>query len=127
MANVAELIDAYIKLRDKKKKIKERHAEELKDTNEKMDRLEMGLLFHLSGEGADSIRTESGTVYKIKRSSVKVQNWDEALKYVLDNNLTHMLEKRLAKSAVEEFLEANKTTPPGVSITTDLGVGIRRK
>lgn len=126
MATAEQLINAYVHLRDKKKELQEQHKKELAPYNDKLYKLEMGLLSILNADGAESMKTKEGTVYKKVRTAVKVENWEATLPYLIDNGLTHMLEKRLAKTSVDEFVAANGTPPPGVSITSDLMVGVRR-
>jgi chromosome segregation ATPase len=127
MATVDDMVNAYVVLRDKKKQMQDKHKEELAPINKKLDTLEMGMLAHLNHEHAESVRTCHGTVYRIKRTSTKVDDWDAALEYILTNHLEHMLERRVSKSAIEEFLEANGELPPGISLSADLTVGVRRK
>lgn len=126
MATIQEVVSAYIKLRDQKTAVKTRHSEELAPINSKMYRLESWLLNQLNSSGSESVRTDAGTVYKSVRTSAKVEDWDVVLDYILANNLTHMLEKRVSKAAVEEFVEAQGEAPPGVSINREVCVNIRR-
>jgi len=122
-----ELVDAYVKLRDKKARIQKRHKEEIAPTNELIDKIGTALLMALNGIDAEMARTDHGTAYKTTRTNVKIEDWDTTLPWVISNNLEHMLERRLSKSAVEEYIEASGDTPPGVSITRDLTIGVRRK
>lgn len=127
MATIDELVGAYIKLRDRKKAMQAKQAEELAPINQQMSKLEVGMLLALSGQNAESVRTPHGTVYKTKRTSSKVDDWNEALSFILKHHLEHMLEKRVAKTAVEEYLEANGELPPGISLSTETSVNVRRK
>ncbi len=115
-----------MKIRDKKQLLVEEHRKQLAPYNDKLMMLENTLLNVLNREGAESLKTKAGTAYKSKRDSVKVQDWDTALEFIMDHHLEHMLERRLSKSAVREYLEANGQTPPGVAISTELTVNIRR-
>lgn len=126
MASSDKLVAAYVMLRDQKKEMMDRHKAELEPINTKMALVENAMLDALNGQQAESVRTEHGTMYKLKRTSTKVVDWDVALAYILDNDLEHMLERRVSKSAVEEFLAANGELPPGVAMTTDITVGVRR-
>lgn len=126
MPTIEEAVAAYIKLRDTKKEIVAKQKDELVPINKKMNRVEGWLHRELNRMHADHIGTEQGTVYKTTRTSVKVQEWDQFLPFVLENGLTHMLERRASKEAVSEYLEANGELPPGLSITHDEAVNIRR-
>ncbi len=126
MAKLDDLAAAYIKLRDLKKQVKERHSEELRPINERMSAIENAMLEMLNKVGTESARTKAGTVYRSQRTSVKVQDWDEALRYVLDNGYHHMLVRRLSPEGVKDLLENTGELIPGVSLSTDLTVGVRR-
>ena len=127
MASVRDAIDGYIRLRDKRDEIKRRHKEELKPLSEKMQMVEGYLLNELNKAESDSISVKDiGTAYKSVRTSAKVNAWDETLPFILDNGLTHMLERRVSKAALDEYIEANGESLPGVSISREITVNIRR-
>lgn len=126
MATAEQLVDTYVQLRDRKKAIQDKHKEELAPINELMYKIEMGLLDALNNDGAQSIKTSAGTAYKKIRTNAKVVDWNTTLPYIIEHDLTHMLVQKLGSASVAEFVEANGTAPPGVSITSDLTVGIRR-
>lgn len=126
MPQIDKVVAAYIKLRDDKKAIQAKHKDELAGINGKMQTMEGWLMRELNNLGVESAKTEEGTAYKSKRTSVKVQDFGAFIEFVKDNDLWHMLDKRASKAAVEEFLEAQGELPPGLSITVDQNVLIRR-
>lgn len=126
MATIDAVVGAYISLRDKKKEVAARHREEMAVFNDKMNQIETFLLMDFGQKGIESAKTESGTAYKVSRRTVKSEDWEAFIEYVRENDLWHMLDRRSNKSAVEEFLEANGELPPGLSITTSLGINVRR-
>ncbi len=127
MANAEELINAYVVIRDRKKELADRHKQEMVPFNEKLKLLEAGLLSALNDTGGESIKSKSGTAYRITRTSVKTDDWEAFLAFVLSNDLTHMLVHGAAKESVNEYIEANGTAPPGLAISTDNAIGVRRK
>ena len=126
MPNVEAAVAGYIKLRDEKKSLAKKQKEEMAPINEKMEKLEGWLHRELNRLHASNIRTEQGTVFKATRSSVKAEDWEAFLEFVQENSLWHMLDRRANKTAVQEFMEANEELPPGLSITLDETVNIRR-
>lgn len=125
--SVKDVIAGYIKLRDKRDEIKRKHKEELVPYAEKMQVMENYLLGELTKADSDSIAAKGvGTVFKSIRTSSKVQDWDEALPFILEHDLKHMLERRVSKAALEEYIEANGESIPGVSISREIIVNIRR-
>ncbi len=127
MPAVEAVIAGYIKLRDARDEIKKRHSKELTPLSGKMKTMEAWLLNELNKAGLDSFNKNGvGTAFKSTRTSAKVADWEVSLDYIKENDLWHMLEKRISKMAVEEFIEANGEAPPGIAITREVTVNIRR-
>lgn len=125
-ATIDRVVLAYRTLRDQKKEMQDRHKEELKPLDDKMEILENHLHQQLLASGVESMKTENGTVYRTNLSSVKVGDWEVALEFIKSNNLWHMLEKRLAKAAVEEFVTGQGHNVPGTEITYVQKVNVRK-
>lgn len=125
--DVDVVIDKYIKVRDKKGEIKKRHTEELKPYNKALEVIETKLLMALNAQNVDSFKTSAGTAFKTVRSSVQIKDFGVALDYIMTNDLTHVLEQRLSKTAVGEFVEANGVNFPGTDINNETIVQVRRK
>lgn len=123
--DINDLVSKYVRLREAKKELAERQAKETARLTAPMRKLEAALLDHLNQMHAESVRTENGTVYKTTRTSAKVVDWDSCLGFIMENQLTHMLERRVSKTAVEEYVAATGELPPGVSISSDLSINIR--
>lgn len=119
-------VEGYRKLRDHKEKIQKRHKEELAPINEKLATLENWMLAHLNLINAKSVKTNHGTVYISRHTSSKVVDWDATLQHIIDNELWHMLERRVSRNAVEEYVESQGTNPPGVQMETESRVNVRR-
>ena len=126
MANIEKAVEAYRSLRDQKETIKERHKDELGPIHKKMYELETWLLTALNDQGADSIKTPNGTVYKSTTRKAKVVDWDACLASIKEHDLWHLLERRVSKTAVAEYVEVEGIAPPGVEVTTDIRVNIRK-
>lgn len=126
MATIAELASAYRKLRDKKAEIEAEQKLALAPIKSKMEQIEAALMRILNESEADSIKTPDGTVYTTRTMQVSVDDWEEALNYIKDNDLFHMLERRLSKTAVEEFLEAQGHNVPGTHTTFVRNLRVRK-
>ena len=121
-----KVIQNYIKVRDKKGEVAKRHAAELKPYNDALEIMETKLLMALNALNSESVKSEHGVAFKVIRSSVKIDDWNVALDFVLENDLQHMIERRLSKKAVAEFVEAQGANLPGTHINNELTVQIRR-
>lgn len=123
--NVNRVVAEYLRLRAAKKQLAERHALEMARLAEPMRERENILMQHLNQTGAESIRTEGGTVYKTTVLNARVSDWDSCLQFILSHNLQHMLEKRVSKLAVEEYLAAHGELPPGVAVSSVVNLNVR--
>lgn len=126
MTDLNQLTAMYIKLRDEKATRKKAYEESVAALDEGMKRLEVAMLGLLTKQGAESVRTDAGTVYRSKKSTCHVADWDALLKFVQDNQFWHMLKKDIAKKAVDEFREEKNDLPPGLDWREEFTVGVRR-
>jgi hypothetical protein len=127
MPTIKETAEGYIKLRNIKNELSKKHKAEMAPINEDMKKIEAGLLNIMNQQGLQNIGTEESTVYKLKRTSVKVNNWNDCLSFIQDNNAWQFLERRVSKTMVVEYLEEEGVLPPGLSSTTEITIGVRAK
>jgi len=136
------IIGKYVQLRDEIKEVSERHAAELAPLNSQMERIEAYLLASLTQDGVDSYKTSAGTAYKSTTLSTRMDNKEEFLRVALaDVAVTTktpvdlvvqkvmacpLLDIRVAKAGVKEFMEASGYAVPGVAVESMVKVNIRR-
>lgn len=123
---VVRYVDQYIKLRDKKQAIEKLHQIETAKYNNAMEYIENKLLDVLNTNGAESLRTTAGTFYKSLRTSCKVEEWPLTLHYILEHQAYDLLEHRVSKVAAAAIAEDTGQPIPGVQITQEVTVNIRR-
>lgn len=121
-----ELVERYIRLREAKALLKAKHATEMAVIEEPMAKIEAAILKHCQDHGVEAVRTEMGTAYKAVRTTASVADWDLTLKFIRDNDLWHMLERRVSKDAVVQWREANGDLPPGLNWREEVTVNVRR-
>lgn len=126
MPTLDDVVAGYVRLRDQKKELQSRHKEELAPLNAKMETMEGWLRRELDKQHAESIRTDKGTVFKHVRTSATVRDWESTLNFIRSTQSWDLLERRISKLAVEERAEEGIEVP-GVAITRDITVQIRRK
>jgi nanoRNase/pAp phosphatase (c-di-AMP/oligoRNAs hydrolase) len=120
------IVERYVQLRDKKAEMKAAYEASVADLTAAMDRLESAILQTLNEQGVESVRTAHGTAMKIRSTSATVADWDSLLGFIQGNERWDMLEKRVSKTAVEQFRAANDDLPPGVNYKEAITIGIRR-
>lgn len=121
-----DIIEKYIELRDKKAELSAAYKKKIAGLDAALDQLEVILLEKLNEIGMDSAKGSTGTVYKSKRTSATVADWDYVLDHIQKNELWNMLEKRVSKQAVEQYVEEHGDLPPGINWREEVVVNIRR-
>lgn len=122
----AELVEAYIKLRDKKEAAQEEFKKSLESTNQVMDMLEALLLQKLNDMGVDSLTAKGvGTVYRNSKDTATVEDKQAFREYLEETNDLTVLDLKANKTVARD--RANSGTPiPGVKFSSTVTVGIRR-
>jgi Zn-dependent oligopeptidase len=126
MNDLNKLVAAYVLLRDKKAQRKKAYEESVAAIDAALTRCEQEMHRIMAAQGAKSISTEAGTVYRATKTMCSVADWDAVLKFVQDNKMWHLLKKDIAKNAVEEYRTAHDDLPPGLNWREEITVGVRR-
>ena len=123
---VDAVIKKYMKLREKKALVEATIKEELDAIKANMTKLEAFLKAKLDADGLTSFKTEYGTAFLTTTDFANVEDWDAVLRFIREEEAFDMLEKRVSKTAVRGYIEANKEVPPGVKYGTKLDINIRK-
>jgi hypothetical protein len=122
-----KLVSVYIKMRDARSKLKQEYEEKDKAIKAQMEVLETHLLETCKKAGADSIRTQFGTVIRGVKTQYWTSDWENMHKFVLENQAVDLLERRVSQTAMKEFLQANPDKfPPGLNVNSEYTVTVRR-
>lgn len=121
-----DLVKKYVQLRDKLSEVNKRQKEEVAPYSLVMSRIENELLDRLNNGGAQSIKTEAGTFYKITKISATVTKFEDLLDYVRANDAWELLEPKVSKTAVLAITQETDIEVPGVKVSFEYDIGIRR-
>ena len=122
-----ELIESFIKIRDKKSQLKTAYESEAARYTEVQDRIEGMLLAKFNELGAQSLKTASGTAYVSVKSRANLADWDAYKAFISGQEDPFMfVEHRVSQSAVDQYRAANDDIPPGVNYTEIRSVNFRR-
>lgn len=122
----AELVEAYIMLRDKKEAAQAEFKKSLETTNKIMETLEGILLQRLEELGVDSLTAKGiGTVYRNTQDSCSVQDKATFKEWVEETGNWDVVDMRANKTIVRDMLNKGEQVP-GVKFSSIHTVGIRR-
>jgi hypothetical protein len=124
--NVDQVIAAYMTLRSKKDAIEGEVKTKVDDIKAKMEKLESWIKTQADAQGVTSFKTKHGTAFLTTTDYANVGDWDAVLEFIKTNDAFEMLEKRVSKTAVRNYVENDKFVPPGVNYGTKLEVNVRK-
>jgi sugar phosphate isomerase/epimerase len=123
-----KLVKAYVRIRDKRKVIADAYEKEDTELKEALETIESELLEMCKETGADSLRTEFGTVTRRVAKRYWTNDWHSFHEFLKEHGALELLEKRIAQTNMTTFLEENPDLlPPGLNVDSRYTVTVRRK
>lgn len=124
---IDQVIAAVITMRDQIDAKKKQHKEELAPLNEKMAKLEAFIQLQLTKAGVNSMAAKGvGTAFLQNVTSVTTEDWDATLAWIKAQESWEFLEHRVSKTVVQDYMESTGEVPPGVRVSTEVEVRVRR-
>ena len=122
-----KLTRIYIKMRDKKAEVSKELEEKISKIDNDMRTVKTAILSHMKEIGAESLRTEAGTVYRTVRTTYATSDWESMHKFILEHGVPELLEKRIQQTNMRAFLEEHpEMLPPGLNANAEYSVTIKR-
>ena len=123
-----KLVRTYVKVRDKRKVLADEFNTKDKELQDILDVIEVELLQACKTSGAESIRTEFGTVSRKVSKRYWTNDWYSFHEFLKEHDALELLEKRVSQSSMNTFLEEHPDLhPPGLNIDSRYTVVVRRK
>lgn len=126
--NTDELTEAYLAIRTEREKLLRDYEEKDAELKKELTVLEQGLLSVCNSVGADSIRTQHGTIIRKLNERFFCSDFDSFKQFVMDNGAVDLLERRIHQGNFRQFMAENKDDglPPGVNVMREYGVSVRK-
>jgi len=123
-AKADQLAKVYVKIRDRRREI-EKQAAELK---EQQDLIGLELLEICKEQGAQTIRTEFGTVSKRTTKNYWTSDWESFTNFIKEHDAFALLQQRINNTNMVQFLEENPDLlPPGLNADVNQTVVITKR
>jgi hypothetical protein len=123
-----KLVKTYVRIRDKRKELADQYEKEDNNLKEALELIEGELLEMCKETGADSLRTEFGTVTRRVAKRYWTNDWHSFHEFLKEHGTLELLEKRIAQTNMSTFLEENPDLlPPGLQVDSRYAVTVRRK
>ena len=125
--SVDKLSHIYLKIRDARLELKAQYEVEDKKLEEQLLVVEAKLLDICKDTGADSIKTQTGTVMRRVATRYWTNDWDSMYNFVKDNDAYGLLERRLHQTNMKQYLEENPDKfPPNMLLDSQYKITVRR-
>lgn len=124
---IDQVVMKYIELRDMKAQLKAEYEAKVAPVQAAMDKAEAYLLSEMSRTGTEAFKTSAGTAYISTKTGANIANWDLFKDFLVAQEDPYMfLDRRVNKTAVEEFSKENADLPPGINWRVERSVNVRR-
>lgn len=125
---VDSLVQAYLKLRLEREKLAKKYEQEDSVFKEQMGRLEEAMLNTCNDIGAETLRTESGTIIKTLKENYVCGDWDNFKKFILENQALELVQQRISQTNFKEFMSTRGEDglPPGISTMREFKITVRK-
>jgi hypothetical protein len=124
--NVDTVVQAYIKLRDKRSELKKAFDTGDIVLKEKMEKLETWLMVQMQTTGATQLGSPHGTAYQQTVFKGSCSDWNVFWHWLADNGRFDMMEKRVSVKTIQEYYQETGDMPPGINVSPELKVVIRK-
>lgn len=122
-----QLAKTYVRIRDERAKLKSEYESQDSDLKEQMAVIEQELLNACNRIKADSIRTTHGTIIRSIKSRYWTNDWGSMYKFIKDNDVFALLERRIHQTNMKEFLSENSDLlPAGLNVENEYTIVVRR-
>jgi len=125
---VDTLVEAYVALRDEKRELERNVALKVEQLDKEMQVLTTAMNDLCKELGADSIRTNYGTVIRTVKTKYWTNDWSAFHRLMKDNDAFELLEKRIHQTNMKTFMEENPDLhPEGLNMDKEYAITIRKK
>ena len=122
-----KLVAIYIKMRDKRAELLREYEEQDGAIKEQMETVEGRLLELCKTVGADSLKTQHGTVIRSVKTRYWTSDWEAMHNFIMEHKMPELLEKRISQTTMRQLLDENPDMMPlGMNVDSKYSVTIRR-
>jgi len=126
--NAEQLVSVYIKMRDKRQQLQREYDEADGKIKEQQDAVTQALLEICKEQGAEGLRTPSGSVFRTVKTRYWSNDWGSMKEFIKEHDAFELLEQRVHQTNMKNFLEEHPDLmPPGMNVDSRYSITVRRK
>ena len=126
--DLSKAVRAYQKIKVKRSELSKEFKDADAELVETQNKIKTALLEHLDSTGVESIRTTEGTFYRSVKTRYWTSDWESMHKFVLENEVPELLEKRVNQTHMRQYLEEHPAAvPAGLNVDSEYILSVRKK
>ena len=126
-ALLARIINAFINIREKRSVLKREFDQADGVLRKNLDFLEAKLLAMMNEIGSDQLTVRGlGMAIRTTNYRAEARDWKAITEYITESGDIEVLQRRLALGHIREFQDAHGHLPPGIDLTAEIAVTVRR-
>jgi len=122
-----KLAKIYRKIKTEIDTLTQEYDTKLEQLKAQQDELRFAMKDQMKALGVSSVRTPFGTVSMVHKTRYNTDDWDSFKRFIVENDVVDLLEKRIAQTNMSTFLEENPgLVPPGLNSTTEFEIRVTK-
>ena len=121
------LAKIYRKIKERIDLLTQEYDNEIETLKAQQDEIRFAMKDQMKSMGVKSVQTSFGTVSMVTKTRYNTQDWDSFKKFILENEVVDLLEKRIAQTNMARYLEENPSSlPPGLNSVTEFEIRVTK-
>lgn len=122
-----KLAKIYRKIKAEIDQLTQEYDTKLEHLKAQQDELRFVMKDQMKSLGVSSVRTPFGTVSMVHKTRYSTDDWDSFKKFIVENDVVDLLEKRIAQTNMSRYLEENPgLVPPGLNSFSDFEIRVTK-
>lgn len=122
-----KLAKIYRKIKAEIDQLTQEYDTKLEHLKAQQDELRFVMKDQMKALGVSSVRTPFGTVSMVHKTRYSTDDWDSFKKFIVENDVVDLLEKRIAQTNMSRYLEENPgLVPPGLNSFSDFEIRVTK-
>jgi len=127
MIPLDKLAKIYRKIKAEIDALTQEYDTKIEQLKAQQDELRFAMKDQMKALGVKSVNTAFGTVSMVNKTRYSTNDWDSFKKFIIENDVVDLLEKRIAQSNMARFLEENPgMVPPGLNAFSDFEIRVTK-
>ena len=122
-----KLVRVYIKMRTRIQELTREYETKIEELKQQQDEVRLAMKDQLLAIGSKTVRTDSGLIILTKKTRYSTNDWQSFKDFIVEHDAIDLLEKRIAQTNMQQFLEENPgLVPPGLNSLTEYDVTVKK-